>query len=236
MATYTAGDQIKRALRLLGVLAEGEEPSAEASADSLMALVQMLDSWSIERLSVFDSLDQVFTWPAGQTSRTLGPTGDFTGERPVMVDDSTYFVISSVSYPISLVNEEEYNSIVVKSNQGIPSVMFVNASYPNIEMKLYPIPSDDMTFHIVSGRPLAGPPTLATVLAFPPGYLRAFAYCLACEIATEFGMEPPASVERKAISAKRNIKRINNPEDLMSFPSGILARPSGFNWYTGQPS
>lgn len=33
MATYTAGDQINRALRLLGVLAEGETPSASVSQD-----------------------------------------------------------------------------------------------------------------------------------------------------------------------------------------------------------
>ena len=53
MATYTAGDQINRALRLLGVLAEGESPSASESRDALVALNQMLDSWDTERLAVF---------------------------------------------------------------------------------------------------------------------------------------------------------------------------------------
>ena len=42
MAT-TAGDQINRALRLLGVLAEGETPSAEVSQDALIALNQMME-------------------------------------------------------------------------------------------------------------------------------------------------------------------------------------------------
>ena len=37
MAIYTAGDQINRALRLLGVLAEGETASAALSQDALMA-------------------------------------------------------------------------------------------------------------------------------------------------------------------------------------------------------
>ncbi len=53
MSTYTAGDQINRALRLLGILAEGETPSASMSQDALMAMNQMIESWSIERLSVF---------------------------------------------------------------------------------------------------------------------------------------------------------------------------------------
>ena len=51
MTTYTAGQQIERSLRLLGVLAEGETPSAATSQDALMALNQMIDSWNTERLS-----------------------------------------------------------------------------------------------------------------------------------------------------------------------------------------
>ena len=82
MAT-TAGDQINRALRLLGVLAEGETPSAATSQDALLAMNQMIDSWNTERLSVFSTQDQVFSWPAGEIRRTLGPTGDFVGNRPV---------------------------------------------------------------------------------------------------------------------------------------------------------
>jgi hypothetical protein len=59
MATYSAADQINRALRLLGVLAEGETPSASVSQDALMALNQMIDSWNTERLSIFSTQDQV---------------------------------------------------------------------------------------------------------------------------------------------------------------------------------
>jgi len=44
----TANDQINGALRVLGVLAEGETPSAATSQDALMALNQMIDSWNTE--------------------------------------------------------------------------------------------------------------------------------------------------------------------------------------------
>ena len=55
--TTSAGDQINGALRLIGMLAEGETPSAATSADSLTALNQMIDSWNTERLSVFSTQD-----------------------------------------------------------------------------------------------------------------------------------------------------------------------------------
>jgi hypothetical protein len=87
----TAGDQINGALRLIGQLAEGETPSAATSQDALTAMNQMIDSWSTERLAVFSTQDQVFSWLPGFISRTLGPTGDFVGNRPILLDDSTYF-------------------------------------------------------------------------------------------------------------------------------------------------
>ena len=59
--TTSAGDQINGALRLIGMLAEAETPSAATSADALSALNQMIDSWNTERLSVFTTQDQVFT-------------------------------------------------------------------------------------------------------------------------------------------------------------------------------
>ena len=79
----TAGELIKGSLRLIGMLAEGEEPSASVMQDAIMAMNQMIQSWDTERLSVFSTQDQVFTWPAYTASRSIGPTGDFVGNRPI---------------------------------------------------------------------------------------------------------------------------------------------------------
>lgn len=230
----TAGDQINRALRLLGVLAEGENPSAGESADALVALNQMLDSWSTEQLSVFSTMDQVFTWTAGQVTRTLGPTGNFVGTRPVSLDDSTYFVVDGISYQITILNQSAYNSISDKDTTSpLPQFLFVNATFPNASMSVYPVPSQDIEWHFVSVAPLDQPALLTTALSFPPGYLRAFAYNLAMEIAPEFGVEPPPQVRRIATISKRDLKRINNPNDGMSMPAALLSRPAKFNIYTG---
>ena len=115
--TTTAGDQINGALRLIGQLAEGETPSAATSQDALTAMNQMIDSWSIERLAVFSTQDQVFMWPPGAISRTLGPTGDFVGNRPVLLDDSTYFrdPANNISFGIKILNQQQYNGIAVKT-------------------------------------------------------------------------------------------------------------------------
>jgi len=142
--TTSAGDQINGALRLIGMLAEGETPSAATSQDSLTALNQMIDSWNTERLSVFTTQDQVFTWPVNQVKRTLGPTGNFVGNRPVLIDDATYFkdTANGTSYGIKIVNEQQYNGIAVKNTTSTyPQVLYVNMGYPDITLTVYPVPT-----------------------------------------------------------------------------------------------
>ncbi len=232
----TAGDQINRALRLLGVLAEGETPSAATSQDALTAMNQMIDSWNTERLSVFSTQDQVFTWPASQRSRTLGPTGNFVGNRPVYFDDSTYFrdPSTNVSYGIKFINQSQYDGIAVKTvTSTYPQVIFVNMAYPDVDMYVYPVPFRDLEWHFISVEELTQPAGLATTLAFPPGYLRAFTYNLACEIAPEFGVEPSPQVQRIAMTSKRNLKRVNNPDDVMSMPYSIVATRQRYNIFAG---
>ena len=235
MAT-TAGDIITGALRLIGVVAEGESPSPESAADALSAMNQMIESWNTERLSVFATEDQVFSWPATEISRTLGPTGNFVGNRPILVDDSSYFKdpTTGVSYGLKLINQQQYNGIALKTVRSTyPQVMWVNMTYPDIEMYIYPVPTRVLEFHFVSVEQLSRPAILATNLTFPPGYLRAFRYNLACELAPEFGAEPSRQVQRIAMTSKRNLKRINNPDDLMSIPYSIVGTRQSYNIYAG---
>lgn len=234
--TTTAGDQINGALRLIGMLAEGETPSAATSQDALSALNQMIDSWNTERLSVFSTQDQVFNWTPGLISRTLGPTGDFVGNRPILLDDSTYFrdPANGISFGIKIVNQQQYNGIAVKTvTSTYPQVIWVNMTYPDIEMYIYPVPTKVLEWHFISVEEITQPATLATSLVFPPGYLRAFRFNLACEIAAEFGVEPSRQVQRIAMSSKRDIKRINNPDDIMSLPYSLVGTRQRFNIFAG---
>jgi hypothetical protein len=232
----SAGDIINGSLRLLGVLAEGETPSAATSQDALTALNQMIDSWNTERLAVFSTQDQIFTWPPGVISRTLGPSGTFSGIRPIALDDSTFFrdPASGISYGIKIINQQQYNGIAVKTvTSSFPQVMWVNMTYPDIEMYVYPVPLRTIEFHFVSVEELTQPVNLATTLAFPPGYLRCFRYNLACEMAPEFGVEPSPQVKRIAMTSKRNLKRVNNPGDVMALPYSIVGTRQRYNIFAG---
>jgi hypothetical protein len=232
----TANEQINGALRLLGVLAEGETPSAATSQDALTALNQLIDGWNTERLMIYNTLDQVFSWQPGVITQTLGPSGTLVGVRPVAIDDSTYFrdPANNISYGIKIINQQQYDGIAVKTvTSTYPQVMWVNMEFPNITMTVYPVPTKVLEWHIISVDELTQPATLATNLYVPPGYLRAFRYNLACEFAPEFGIEPPPTVARIAMTSKRDLKRQNNPGDIMALPYSIVGTRQRFNIFAG---
>lgn len=234
----TAFDEIKGALRLIGQLAEGEDPSAATAQDALAAMNSMLDSWSVERLSVFGTQDQVFTWPATQATRTLGPglTNNFVGQRPIQILPASYFrdTGSGVSYQIELINEAQYNGIALKtSTSTYPQVMFVETLEANVVMSLWPVPTKALEFHLVSVIPLTQVANLIDEIVVPPGYRRAFKFNLALEIASEFGVEANPTVKRIAAVSKRVLKRINSPDDMLSLPGGIAGGQGRYNIYAG---
>ena len=257
----TTRELLSGAHRLLGLVNSGNVLPEAVYQDNLVALNQMIDSWSTERLAVFCTQDQTYYWEAGERIRTLGPTGDFvyllanqsdtpivtqgedyigaddaTTQRPILLEDSTYFrdQTTNVSYGIKFINQLQYNNIAVKTVQSTyPQVLFVNNTFPNITLSVYPVPNRMLEFHFISVQPLANPTTLETDLAFPPGYLRAFRYNLALELAPEFNVEPSSEVRRIAMYSKRNLKRINNPHDLMAMPYSLMARRNRYNIYAG---
>lgn len=234
----TVKETLKSSLILIGQLEEGEEPSDDTYATSLNAFNDMRDSWSTERLSVFCTDDQVFTWIAGDSTKTLGPSGDFVGTRPVQVDDSTYFNVNNLSYQLSFINEAEYNAIALKgSTSTFPGWMFVNYTMPDITMKIYPVPTSALEMHIIAVQVLTENADLDDEIIVPNGYRRAFRYNLGVEIASEFGIEAPPMVIKIAATSKKNIKRINSPGDLLSMPYALVSRRrSNYNIFSNEPT
>lgn len=230
----TAAELINGSLRLLGVLAEGESPSSETANDALTTLNEMLDSWSTERLAVYSTQKQSFSWTSGASSKTIGPTGNFVGNRPVTVFDRTYFRDSAgIDYGVEIINGEQYDSIPLKTTTGsYPQYLWVNMTNPNATLTVYPVPNQTLTLYLASVVELSQPASLSTDLSFPPGYKRSFRYNLACELAPEFGVEPSQTVQRIAMTSKRNLKRINNPMDVMTVPM-IMRSQLRFNIYNG---
>lgn len=226
----TALDIIKKATRLLGVYAIGEELSADESQDGLSALNAMLDSWANENLLIYAKTLDTVNLIAGQSSFTMGPTGTTVTTRPVFVDSSSYITYQNVTYPLQKLTLADYNSIGLKNQtSGIPTSFWPLMNFPDITITLWPVVADSMTMSVWSNKLITTFPTLTTAISLPPGYERLVIYSLAEELAPEYDVTVPPGVAMIAAKARRNIKRTNTEPGLMSMPYGI----PGANNYSG---
>lgn len=74
---------ITRAMKDIGAVAAGEQPTPDEAKDGLEMLNDMLDQWSNENMMVYNYTEIIFPVVQGQTQYTIGPSGDvgssFTG-------------------------------------------------------------------------------------------------------------------------------------------------------------
>lgn len=96
----TALDVITGALRKINVLAAGEVPNAQESADALAVLNDLLDTWSTEHLTVFNNSENLLILTPGKTTYTVGNpiTGTFLGS--ITAASAT---ITGVTVPVGLI-------------------------------------------------------------------------------------------------------------------------------------
>lgn len=202
----TALDIISRSLRDIGIIDAIEIPSDEDAQQGLVYLNDLLESWSNEGLMVYTQTKDAFTMN-GSTSYTVGATGTLATVRPIF-PTSAYYTLSSVDYPVDIINMEQYDSIPYKVvTGGIPYCIAFNTSVPNSTMYIYPAPTSG-TLNLVSQKPLTSAALLTTVLAFPTGYERALRLCLGMELMPSYGVQNK-QIMAMADKAKKDIKRIN---------------------------
>jgi len=235
----TAGDLIKQSMRLIGALASGEEPTADEASDALRAFNQMLDSWTLESLSVFTTQIDSIAWPANTPSLTYGPTGTVVGVRPIRILPGSYFDIDGLSYPLQLISDQQYSLIAMKSlDTAWPLYLYVRPTMPNVTLYLFPVPSVAVTLKFFTAQPLTQPADWSTVLTYPPGYEQALKYNFAYLLAGEYGRAGSSAMTpilTESIASKRRLKRINNRGGPLQSAYWVSANGAySYNIYTGE--
>jgi len=231
----TALDLITGAAKLIGVTFKSEQLSADEAADGLVALNDMLDSWSNDNLLTYAYFLENFTL-TGATSYTIGTGGNFNTTRPINI--ATAVVRSgSIDYPLEIMTPEQYQTeIALKSiTSPIPQYLTYSNDYPLGIIKLYPVATAGTVLYLQSNKPLSNLSSLVTVFDLPPGWKRAVKYNLAIDLAPQYGPEAIQAASALVRSAQQSlgaIKRatsINNAMPLL--PSNARAGNIFSGWY-----
>lgn len=235
----TVLDVISGALRLLGVIASGENPAADEAQDALASLNDMIDSWKLERLMVYAILPQTFPLVAGQMSYTMGPGGDFDTERPTRIDKVNLIYPAGsglpLDLPVEVINQDQYEAFIVPGTQSpIPMWVYPDSGFPLRTLFFYPVPSAANSVEIFTWGLIDGFDSVTDTVSLPPGYARALRFNLALELAAEYGKQIPVTVAAVAQEAKAKIKSFNTPVLYLQVDPALTARRTGFNYLTGE--
>lgn len=225
---------ILRSLRLIGEKAIGDTLTAAEEAAHLAALNTMMESWSIERLLVYQILDESFTLTAGDGSYTIGSGANFNTVRPNKIDGALIRDANNSDSPVTIVGADEWRTIQQKTSTGstYPCYLYYDPAYPNGTINLYPEPQASLSLVISTWKQLQTFALISTTVALPPGYERAIIYNFAIEAAGGF-IEPAPSVVKIARESKAAIKRVNIPQLTMSLPAMPGVRNGSGNIFTG---
>lgn len=211
MPSIVAADLITSSMRLIGALATNETPTANETADALLVLNDMLESWSTDELMVYVCRDIVVPLSVGVATYTLGPTGGVVTARPQRID-TAFARWQGVDYPVDPTSEtSRYDEISLKTQGGVtPELLLHEASFPDATITVWPVPSlPGVVLYLTVPTALTQVTSPAATLSYPPGYSKALRYCLGVELAPEYGIAVSERVAKVAVDAKADVMRAN---------------------------
>lgn len=231
----TAFDIITSALRLVGVLADGELPSDTNANTGLTVFNDMIDAWNAERNAIFTTRSDDFPLVLNKQSYTLGAGGDFNIPRPARIDAMSAILLNPnpsnpVEVPMTMYSVEDWQTQVpVKDVTGtFPTLCYDDGGFPLRTLSMWPIPTQQQnSVRIYSWQALAAQ-TLLSQVSFPPGYAEALRYNLAVRLGAEFNAPASTVVVQIAIQGLARIKTMNAPD--LELRSDLVASPAGYNY------
>jgi len=230
----TASDLINRALRLIGVVASGETPSAADTNDALTTLNTMLDSWTNERLTCYATQEDTFNLTSGTGTYTIGSGATFNMTRPVKIESAYVNDSQDNSYPLVQIDADAWGKIGTKtSGATFPSYFWYETSFANGVIHLWPEPGSGVTITLQTRQPFTSFATTGTTVSLPPGYERAIIYSLAIEIAPEYGISITPEIAAVNAKAKYDLKRVNATAPISQVETGYMSPQNRFSIYRG---
>lgn len=222
-------------MREIGILAEGQTPSAEAAADGLEALNDFIDQLAAERLAIYYLSRTTWTISSGTATYLVGSGQVINRERPTYIEQIHYQDTSTSptsEYQMQPLTDDAYANLVQKDlTATLPGNYYYNPTYPYGTVFLYPTPTSS-TLQGVMYAPtaiteLAG---LSTELSVPPGYRRMFKKNLALDLCSTFDVQPSGALVQEAVDTLALVKRVNQRQMDMAVDLGALTQGYG-RWY-----
>lgn len=232
---------IRGSLLLVGAIGQNEQPSADEAMDAFYRLLDLLDSWSSERIMVYTVQRSVF--PLGSKAvYTAGPApADFIMPYAPAKIEQAYVQITTQSpvseLPIDVVEYDQWSKIIVKGTTSpIPKTLWNDRQWPRANINLYPVPQGVNNLVLYMWQQLGSYAQLTDSVVFPPGYKLAIMFNLALLMNPFYGSPLKEEVIAMAMKFKSVIAAKNMMTPVLECDEAVLSPNPVFNWLTGEPT
>lgn len=207
--SITRDDIIKRALRLIGALAQGETPTTDQVTEAAVALNGLVKAWQADGMPLWAIKERSITLVANQSTYTL------TTPKPLKVFQAWNRTTSSkIDVPMRLITKEEYNRLGNKTTSGNPIQAYYDPRRDNGILYVFPVPTSteasNNTIKLVYQAPYEDFDVSTDTPDFPQEWYDAITYGLACRLAPEYGLPIP---DRKTLWQEMTIIK----QDALNF-------------------
>lgn len=207
--SITRDDIITAALRKLGVVAQGEDATADMITEAAFALNTLVKSWEADGMPLWALRTTPIPLSAGVASYTIGTGQTVDTDKPLKVIQAWNRTISSsIDVPMRLITKEEYSILGNKTSSGNPIQAYYEPQKNVGVLTVFPVP--DSTYaasnvvYITYQRPFEDINSSTDVPDFPQEWYDAVIYGLACRLAPEYGI--PAESRQLLVREASDIK------------------------------
>lgn len=219
---------INGALRLIGVLAAGEEASPQEHADALDVFNGMIDGFNIEGLTISTLQNKSYPKPTDgwKSSITIGTalTNDYIEVAPMEIHNAFFRDVSGVDYKITPMGVNEWSDMVWKAIVAPPLKYYANYHGHNLTLQFDTIPYETFTLHLISKIPYSGNYTSTDSIDWDMGFEPMLRYQLAVRLSAEYGVQLRQDVVVMAMDLMKKIKRRNAVPETLNVDIGLQNR------------
>lgn len=194
-------DLVSGALRLLGVVGQGQTAKGQEIVDGLNVLNEFIDSLNVAGTILYADTSSTFNTPVFSA--------------PQVNITTAFYTSNGINYPLAIVDIDFINDIPDRAITGTPAVIYSNNQFPNSTYTVYPTPSSGTV--TIGYKAKLGAVMLDDIVSIPPAFQRMLRYNLAVSIAPEYGLEAPAGVQRIALDTLDAVQKNGFVPPIMSF-------------------
>lgn len=187
-------DIIKRALRLIGALAQGETPTANQTSEAAAALNGLVKAWQADGMPLWAIKSYDVPLTAGVKDYSIGLGKTVNIPKPLKVIQAyNHNNNTNIDIPIRIITKQEYNILGNKVSSGNPIQVYYEPLNDYGVLHVFPVPStveqaaNVITIHYQ--RPFEDFDAGTDTPDFPQEWYDAITYGLATRLAPEYGLD-----------------------------------------------